>query len=185
MGARYLNHTRTQNTRWGARYLIDFTEKEQPQQHWTKSPRDSEAEHMTVKSVGLYEWWKKLQTKPSNPESNRGEVVHRLTTPPSGHFTHTPRPCSEKDSHCTADSAPAQPDEPYTRPQTPSTGLRQPSFGCRCRKAMLGVWPGPRLSQKLHHAAAPTPSLAAEGTLAVSYTPRSGRMVKQRIVLDI
>ena len=37
------NHTRTQNTRRGARYLIDFTVKEQPQQHWTKSLRDSEA----------------------------------------------------------------------------------------------------------------------------------------------
>ena len=32
--------------------------------------------------------------------------------------------------------------------QTPSTGLRHPSFGRRCRKAMLGVWliQCPRLS---------------------------------------
>ena len=27
--------------------------------------------------------------------------------------------------------------------QTPSTGLRHPSFGGRCRKAMLGVWATP------------------------------------------
>ena len=28
----------------------------------------------------------------------------------------------------------------HTESQTPSTGLRRPSFGGRCRKAMLGVW---------------------------------------------
>ena len=28
----------------------------------------------------------------------------------------------------------------HTESQTPSTGLRHPSFGGRCRKAMLGVW---------------------------------------------
>ena len=32
--------------------------------------------------------------------------------------------------------------ESDARSQTPSTGLRHPSFGGRCRKAVLGVWLG-------------------------------------------
>ena len=32
--------------------------------------------------------------------------------------------------------------------QTPSTGLRHPSFGGRCRKAMLGVWATPTTSDR-------------------------------------
>ena len=33
----------------------------------------------------------------------------------------------------------------FVYPQTPSTGLRHPSFEGRCRKAVLGVWSTPKL----------------------------------------
>ena len=100
------------------------------------------------------------------PHPTVARFVHRPTTPPS-HVTHTPRPCSEQDPHCNADSTPTQPadvsggTDEHTRPQTVT---ETPS---RCSPKMT----------------APTPSLAADRTLAEPYTTRPGRMVKQRIVL--
>ena len=77
------------------------------------------------------------------PELDFNQVSDVIITPNASSVCYASRPHSSVLQ--TADDVPWN--MIHAQPQTPSAGLRHPSFGGRCRKAMLGVWLSPSLFQ--------------------------------------